>query len=285
MDLRRFSSTTELEVSGRREKQWGSQHPLIKMQQTKTGRAGFLSLLRQKLFVYLQRKTNIFDVMAKNRNRRAVMRFVEKHYSQKFLNFLGVDILRDYINESNLAIAEAQRYCTEVREKGLWTMGVLSTIAIALCVALYSIKDISLFAGVLIVCLSLIIAYAMYKIFKGIIKKKISYYGGNTLTNMLPQIVIDRLLETNGDEEKNCQHLYLMLDRKEEMFLQINAEIKRMQGCYTKTTSQSMIAFAILIIAYLLAFLLFLREADLAELKFFSLEDWRSLLCWVFACS
>jgi len=223
--------------------------------------------------------------MARNRNRRTVRRFVEKHYSQKFINFLGEEILRDYIDESNLAIAEAQRYCTEVREKGLWTMGVLSTIAIALGVALYSIKDISLFAGVFIVCLLLIIAYAMYNIFVNIIRKKISYYGGNTLTNMLPQIVIDRLLETNGDKEKNCQHLYLMLDRKEEMFQKINEEIKRMQGCYTKTTSQLMIALAILLIASLLVFLLFLREADLAELKFFSLEDWRSLLCWMFACS
>lgn len=257
MDLRRFSSTTELEVSGRREKQWGSQHPLIKMQQTKSGRAGFLSLLRQKLFVYLQRKTNIFDVMAKKKNKNQLhqipKKFVEGDYNQEFLNFLGKDVLRDFLADNNLAIAEAQKFSSEVREKSLQTIGLLATFALAIFVALYSIQDLTIIASVTMVAILCILAIGMYIIFNEIIKEKKNHFAGNSLRYLLPQTTIDRLANTIDEKEKMCQHLYLMLKDKEEVLDAATAEVEKMQKHYKRATSFMLQYAAILLTLSLLA--------------------------------
>jgi len=79
----------------------------------------------------------------KEGKRSAVKRYVEGDYNQEILNFLGEDVLRDFLADNNLAIAEAQKFSSEVREKALHTIGLLATLAVALFVALYSIEGLS----------------------------------------------------------------------------------------------------------------------------------------------
>ena len=97
--------------------------------------------------------------MAKKKNKNQFhqipKRFVEGDYNQEFLNFLGKDLLRDFLADNDLAIAEAQKFSSEVREKALQTVGLLATFALAIFVALYSIKNLSIIASATMVVILL----------------------------------------------------------------------------------------------------------------------------------
>ena len=179
-------------------------------------------------------------------------RFVEGDYSQEFLNFLGKDVLRDFLDDNNLAIAEAQKFSSEVREKAQQTMGLLATFALAIFVALYSIKSLSIIGSATMVALLCILAIGMYIIFKEIIKEKKNHFAGNSIRYLLPQTTIDRLANTDDEDEKMCQHLYLMLKDKEEVLDATTSEVKRMQKHYKRATRFMLQATAILLTLSLL---------------------------------
>lgn len=195
--------------------------------------------------------------MTKNRNKRhcnqSPRRFVEGDYRQEFLNFLGEDVLRDFLSDNNLAIAEAQKFSSEVREKALQTMGLLATFALAIFVALYSIPGLSIIAGATMIILLFILAIGMYIIFNEIIKEKKNQFAGNSIRYLLPQATIDRLDNTSNEDEKMCQHLYLMLKDKEEVLDAATAEVERMQKHYKRATRFILRSSAILITLSLLA--------------------------------
>jgi len=168
----------------------------------------------------------------KEGKRSAVKRYVEGDYNQEILNFLGEDVLRDFLADNNLAIAEAQKFSSEVREKALHTIGLLATLAVALFVALYSIEGLSPWGSIAISIIIGIIVIGMIWLFNGIVWEKENQFGGNSLKYLLPQTTIDRLNNTRNEKEKMCQHLYLMLKDKEEVLDAATAEVARMQKCY-----------------------------------------------------
>lgn len=169
----------------------------------------------------------------KNESRRStVKRYVEGDYNQELLNFLGEDMLRDFLADNNLAIAEAQKFSSEVRGKTLHTIGLLATLALALFVALYSIEGLFLWGRIAISIIIGITMIGMLWLFNGIVWEKENQFGGNSLKYLLPQTAIDRLDNTRNEKEKMCQHLYLMLKDKEEVLDAATAEVTRMQKCY-----------------------------------------------------
>ena len=194
--------------------------------------------------------------MAKKKNKNQFhqipKRFVEGDYNQEFLNFLGKDLLRDFLADNDLAIAEAQKFSSEVREKALQTVGLLATFALAIFVALYSIKNLSIIASATMVVILCILAVGMYIIFKEIIIEKKNHFAGNSIRYLLPQTTIDRLVNAIDEKEKMCQHLYLMLRDKEEVLDAATAEVERMQKHYKRATKFMLQYSAILITLSLL---------------------------------
>lgn len=193
--------------------------------------------------------------MAKKRKKSTVKRYVEGDYNQDFLNFLGEDVLRDFLADNNLAIAEAQRFSSEVREKALHTIGLLATLALAIFVALYSIEGLSLWGCIAISIIIGITVIGMLWLFNGIVWEKKNQFGGNSLKYLLPQATIDRLANTDNEKEKLCQHLYLMLKDKEEVLDAATAEVIRMQKCYKQAMEFLLWSLVGFFILSLLAFL------------------------------
>lgn len=187
-----------------------------------------------------------------------VKRYVEGNYNQGLLNFLGEDVLRDFLADNNLAIAEAQKFSSEVREKALHTIGLLATLAVALFVALYSIKGLSTWGSIAISVIIGITVIGMLRLFNGIVWEKTNQFGGNSLKYLLPQTTIDRLDNTRNEKEKMCQHLYLMLKDKEDVLDASTAEVVRMQKCYKQAMKFLLWSLAGFFTLSLLLFLLYL---------------------------
>ena len=194
-------------------------------------------------------------------------RFVAGEYTPQLLTSIGEIILRDYVEESNLAISNSQRYNSEVRTKALGTVGLFTTIIIALFVALYSIGDLGLLTKAFLIFVIFTFGHGLYRIFKDIVYSKTNYNGGSTLTYLLPQNIIDSLTTASSGNEKVCLHLYYMLERKEETCNDIDKETGRMQECYVKALNKVIIALTISSIIYFSLFLLSSLVALLAEMK------------------
>jgi len=215
----------------------------------------FISLTFQIFVVYLRCKIKTYSIMAKNRrniHHQTSNSFFEGDYNQEFRNFLGEELLRNFLADNDLAVAEAQKFSSEVREKALQTIGLLATFSLAIFVALYSIQGLSIIAGITMSVLLFILAVGMYAIFKGIIWEKKNQFAGNSIRYLLPQTTIDRLVNTRNEEEKVCQHLYLMLKDKEEVLDAATAEVDRMQQCYKRAMKFMLQSTALLLTLSLL---------------------------------
>lgn len=185
-------------------------------------------------------------------------RYVEGDYNQELLNFLGEDVLRDFLADNNLAIAEVQKFSSEVRDKALHTIGLLATLALALFVALYTIKGLSAWGCFAFCVIIAIIGVGIFKLFNGIVWEKTNQFGGNSLKYLLPQTTIDRMANTDNEKEMICQHLYLMLKDKEEVLDAATAEVERMQKCYKQTMKHLLWSLAGFVTLFLLAYVLYL---------------------------
>lgn len=202
-----------------------------------------------------------------------VKRYVEGDYNQDILNFLGEDVLRDFLADNNLAIAEVQKFSSEVRGKALHTIGLLATLAVALFVALYSIEGLSPWGSIAISIIISVIIIGMIWLFNGIVWEKENQFGGNSLKYLLPQTTIDRLDNTRNEKEKMCQHLYLMLKDKEEVLDAATAEVARMQKCYKQAMKFLLWSLAGFLTLSLLLFLLCLLVDAVFALEHLSLSS------------
>ena len=215
--------------------------------------------------------------MAKKNKREGkkptVKRYMEGDYNQELLNFLGEDVLRDFLADNNLAIAEARKFSSEVREKALHTIGLLATLAVALFVALYSIEGLSPWGSVAICIIIGITVIGMLWLFNGIVWEKTNQFGGNSLKYLLPQTTIDRLNNTRNEKEKMCQHLYLMLKDKEDVLDAATAEVARMQKCYKQAMKFLLWSLAGFFTLSLLLFLLCLLVGAAFALGHLSLSS------------
>ena len=177
-------------------------------------------------------------------------------YSLSMLEFLGEDILRESIKESDMAIETSQRLCGEVRTKTLGTIGVLATFMVAMFVAIYEIPQNNLWFHVCCICLMAVFGYGIIRLFWDIIYNKENQNGGSTLSYLLPQSVLDGLATAKDEKERTLLFLFYELGRKEEVCNKIDAETGRTQNCYKSTmTLVFVLALSVLILYALVCWL------------------------------
>ena len=176
-------------------------------------------------------------------------KYKEGDYSLPMLEFLGEDILRESVKESDLAIETSQWLSREVRTKALGTIGVLATFVVALFVATYEIPQDNLWFHVCCVCLIAVFGYGIIRLFWDIIYNKENHNGGSTLTYLFPQGVLDGLAAAKDNAERTRLSLFYELGRKEEVCNKIDKETGRMQNCYKSTmTWVSFLTLGVLIL-------------------------------------
>ena len=177
-------------------------------------------------------------------------KFKAGDYDTDLLNFLGEDILKECVKESDLAIEASQRLSGEVRSKALATVGVLATFIVALFVATYEVKNAGMAFHVCCLCLMAAFGYGVYHLFWGVIYDKENQNGGNTLSNLLNQETLDGLVLAKNEAERTQMFLFYGLGQKEYVCEQIDEETTRMQTCYKNTMTVVSIATIGILIVY-----------------------------------
>ena len=162
-------------------------------------------------------------------------KFKEGDYSLPMLDFLGEDILRESVKESDLVIETAQRLSGEVRSKALGTIGVLATFAVALFVATYEIPQANWLFHDCCICLMAVFGYGIMRLFWGIIYNKGNQNGGSTLSYLFNQATLDGLTAAKDDAERVRLFLFYSLGQKEAVCNKIDEETGKMQACYKST--------------------------------------------------
>ena len=162
-------------------------------------------------------------------------KFNEGDYSLPMLEFLGEDVLRESLKESDLAIETAQRLSGEVRSKALGTVGVLATFVVALFVATYEISQDNWRFHDCCICLMAVFGYGIMRLFWGIIYNKENQNGGSTLSYLFNQDTLDGLAAAKDDAERVRLFLFYSLGQKEAVCNKIDEETGRMQACYKNT--------------------------------------------------
>lgn len=183
-------------------------------------------------------------------------KFKAGDYDTELLNFLGEDILRECVKESDIAIETAQRLIGEVRTKGLATVGILSTFVVALFVASYEIACSSMAFRICCLCLMAIFGYGIIQLFGGIIYNKENQNGGSTLSYLLNQETLNGLSAVNDGTERTRLFLFYCVGRKESACNAIDEETGRMQSCYKRTMTIVSFGTLLLLILYALVCLL-----------------------------
>lgn len=152
-------------------------------------------------------------------------------YDYALLDLLGTDILRHAIQESNIAVADAQRLCKESREKGMQSAYWGITIAIGLLTVIVS--TVRWKVRLLLAPLFIIMLIFLYRVGAHIIYRKENYTGGSTEKYMFDQKSIDYLQQVDEEHKLNV-FLSIRLMGKEDAANSINAETERMQTAYEK---------------------------------------------------
>lgn len=178
-------------------------------------------------------------------------------YDYALLDLLGTDILRQAIAESNIAVADAQRLCTEIREKGMQSAYWGITIAIGLLTVF--ITAASWKVRLLVAPLFIILLQFLYRVGAHIIYRKENYTGGGTEENLLDQQLVD-YLQTLEPKYRYPFFLSFDLKGKEGSYNSINAETERMQRQYERAVKRlfwSIIVYGIFVILTLAVCLYF----------------------------
>lgn len=150
-------------------------------------------------------------------------------YDYPLLDLLGTDILRHAIQESDIAVADAQRLCTEIREKGMQSAHWGITIAIGLLTVI--VTTVRWKVRLLLAPLFIIVLIFLYRVGAHLIYKKENFTGGSTEKFMFDQKFIDYLQQVDEEHKLNV-FLSVRLMGKEDAVNSINAETERMQTAY-----------------------------------------------------
>lgn len=156
-------------------------------------------------------------------------------YSKGMIDLLGYDIIKSTYDSTLLYIEDAQKFSNEVRTKGLQSAGLLVTLIVALVTGICTIGN--LFAKIVMIAITVVLASCLRGIFKGIIYRKENVSKGNTQSNLLNQNMIDAIYAADENKRKSI-FFVSQLRNKEKAAEMLNKQTDEMQKCFENETKK-----------------------------------------------